>query len=204
MLPNAHGPELLRLACTNCGAPLVVSPDESVSRCLYCSSQHLVTRTAAGIYLKPVLKRLDSVEKLMSDGARANARVADELTLQRIVKERAEADAQGAKALKEAESIRQVAVNNQNLAFLSFLAAGVFGLVAGFGTLGLFTRGTDAVGPAGGGLAAAVLALLFGVALVQSSKHMKTTASSREQEIRKNLEGWRVYEQQLRERLSKW
>jgi DNA-directed RNA polymerase subunit RPC12/RpoP len=201
MVANARAPELLRLACTNCGAPLQISPDEATSRCPHCNSQHLIARTASGISLKPVLKRLDNVQKIVSDGARASMRAADELTLVRIVKDRAEAEVQGARGLKEAETIRRGANNNLIIAFFSFLAVGVLGLVGGFGVVSLITGDTRDLGAAGG-LLVAVLALAFGIVLVQSSSRMNADADKREQEIKKNSEGWRVYEQELRKRLS--
>ncbi len=90
--------KIVTLSCPNCGGKLEVTQDLDRFACVYCGQEHMVQRGAGTVSLRPVVERLDAIQHTSQQilqsawqGAVATRKVAAELALARIKKERIQA-----------------------------------------------------------------------------------------------------------------
>jgi len=149
--------DFVTLSCPNCGGKLEITPDIERFACAYCGQEQLVNRGHGIISLKPVLDRLASVKQSVERNVEASEQVANELALQRIVKERTAAEAALETALQSIQEQRS-----------SALKMGCFGiLLIGLGLSAVIGSPSKDVGNA---LVCLFISLLIGVLLLFSSR----------------------------------
>ena len=125
--------DFVTLSCPNCGGKLEITSDIERFACAYCGQEQLVNRGHGIVTLKPVLDQLGAVKRSVERNVEASERVANELALQRIRKEKAEAEV-ALKATLEQIRERNGAVNNIFVIGLLLIAGGILGFVSKLST----------------------------------------------------------------------
>lgn len=205
--------QVVRLSCPSCGGKLELTPDIERFACLYCGKEHLVQRGGGIVSLGPVVEKIEQVQKAVEQGSQFSERTADELLLQRIEKERKEAEAAFQNEWRRLNELRASAGNNQFFAFIAIAICIVISSLTaliGLASVVQAFQGTSSLGGALGSaivnifIAVAVLGfgIVLGWALLTASRRQFKDVESQRQMINNRIEKLQTQETEVRKRLK--
>jgi DNA-directed RNA polymerase subunit RPC12/RpoP len=181
--------DFVTLSCPNCGGKLEITSDVERFACAYCGQEQLVNRGRGIVTLKPVLDQLTSVKQSVERNVEASERVANELALQRIRKEKAEAEVALEATLQP--------IRKQSSSATSNLGWGIILIV-----LGVIVFVGNLSNNAGNALVFLIIALPIGGLLYYSSQEQLTKLKKQEELARAPLLELQKQEQEILARLK--
>jgi DNA-directed RNA polymerase subunit RPC12/RpoP len=182
--------DFVTLSCPNCGGKLEITSDIERFACAYCGQEQLVNRGRGIVTLKPVLDQLASVKQSVDRNVETSERVANELALQRVKKEKAEAEV----ALKA--TLEQIEKRSNVVNFS--LAIGVLLIACSF-LVFWSNLSTDRVGS---GLGCLILGIPIGALLLYPSLQQSAKLRREEETARTPLLRLQKQEQEILARLK--